>query len=151
MIERDYLMRMVQQLAAVVARSFKLKEQEQYDQAEQEIEKAFGELLGMDAHLVNLFDPATLAQLVGDTEKVKVLSTLVFEQGELHRLQGEDEQAQKEYLRALELLLEVRLQRGTGSIADLQQVQALLQRIDVNQVSERYRSALPASPEQSTA
>ena len=103
MIERDYLMRMAQQLAAAVARLFQLKQQEKYDQALQEVEKAYGELLGMNAQIVAMFDSTTLARLLGHAEKMKTLATLFFEQAELHRLNHELEHAQDYSHRALAL------------------------------------------------
>ncbi|MEK7727720.1 MAG: hypothetical protein AAB354_04860 [candidate division KSB1 bacterium] len=106
MVERDYLMRMIQQLGAALLRIFKLKELEKYDQALEETSNAFNELLGMSPELLAAFDSATLAQLLGHHEKVKTAAALFREEGELHRRKGEDVKAQACYQRALELYLE---------------------------------------------
>lgn len=106
MIERDYIMRMVQQLAAALTRIFKLKEQEKYDQALDETGEAFNALLGMSPEMMAAFDSATLAQLLGHHEKVKTAAALFRAEGELHQLQGDSATAQTRFQRAFELYLE---------------------------------------------
>ncbi len=106
MVERDYIMRLVQQLAAALMRIFKLKELKKYDQALDEIDSAYSELLGMSPELMAAFDSATLAQLLGHHEKVKTAAALFCAEAELHRCQQEEAQAQSRYQRALELYLE---------------------------------------------
>ncbi len=142
MIERDYILRMTQQLAAVVARLFKLKEQEHYDQAQQEVEKAFGELLGMEAQIAMRFETATLAQLLGNFEKMKALATLFFEQAELHRLRHQLDEAKAQYQRALEMFLEALLSQGKEETECREKIQLLLQVVEVNQLATRYQDAL---------
>ena len=125
-------MRMVQQLTAAVARLFQLKQQEKYDQALQEVEKAYGDLLGLNAQIISMFDAATLAPLLGHAEKMKTLATLFFEQAELHRLKHEPEHAQKFYQRALEMLLEAYRSRGEEDAECREKIQVLLEYVNVH-------------------
>jgi tetratricopeptide (TPR) repeat protein len=142
MIERDYIMRMMQQLAAVVARLFRLKEQEEYDQALQEVEKAYSELLGMNPEIVPMFDAATLATLLGHPEKMKAMAALFFEQAGLHRLKQEPEKAQRLFQRALEMFLEALLTRREEDAECRDRIQSLLEIVEVNRLAARYKDAL---------
>ncbi len=138
MIERDYIMRMMQQLAAAVARLFQLKQQEKYDQALQEVEKAYGELLGLNAPIVSSFDSPTLAQLLGHAGKMTALATLFFEQAELHRLNREPEHAQKFYRRALEMFLEAYQAQAEDDAECRAKIQMLLQLAGTSHLPPRY-------------
>ncbi|MGH7493745.1 MAG: hypothetical protein ACREOO_15310 [bacterium] len=153
MIERDYIMRMMQQLGAAVARLLKLKEQEEYEQALQEVEKAYGELLGLNPEIVPMFDAATLAPLLGHPDKMKVIATLFFEQAELHRLQRESEKAHGHYRRALEMFIEALLAQSEADPGCREKVQMLLEIVDPQLLAARYQGALlryrllsPSSP-----
>lgn len=106
MIERDYLMRLVQQLAAALARIFKLKEQEQYDLALLETDKAFTELLGMNREVLVAFDSAMLARLLGHHERIKTAAALFQAEGEIQQRCANAEQARASFQRALELYCE---------------------------------------------
>ena len=131
MIERDYIMRMMQQLGAALLRIFKLKELEHYDQALTETDSAFNELLGMTPELMAAFDSATLAQLLGHHEKVKTAAALFDEEEKLYRLQGEHALAQVRAQRALELYLEaaqMQEQLDAECVAAIKRLAALLPR-----------------------
>ena len=144
MITRDYLMRMVQQLAGVLARILRAKEQEQYDQAMQEAEKAYGELFGMEANLLRALDAATLAQFLGHREKIKACAALFREEGELHRLKGETDQAGAKFRRALELFLEALNFDEQDDAECRQAIKALTAVVDSERLSERYLEILQA-------
>lgn len=114
MIERDYIMRLAQQLAASLARIFRSKEQEQYDLALVETDQAFNELLGMSRELMAAFDSATLAQLLGHRERVKTAAELFRSEGEIFLLCEDQAQAQSAFKRALELYCEAALLQTHG-------------------------------------
>lgn len=106
MIERDYIMRLVQQLAAVMRRILRLQEQEKYDQAQQEVEEAYGELLGLEHELLISLAPATAAPLLGEAGKIKIAARLLQAEAELAGRRGDAESAHRLRSRALELYLE---------------------------------------------
>lgn len=64
MIERDYIMRMIKQLAGVLARIIKVKEQEKYDEALQIINEAIA--------AQSRQDPESIAAIKSLTDKVDV-------------------------------------------------------------------------------
>lgn len=142
MIERDYLMRMAQQLAGVLARLLRLKEQKEYGRAQEEIEKSHAELFGMEATIAAMFDSATLAQLLGHGEKMKAMAALLFEQAEVCRLNAQPEKAQRHYHRALEMSLEASLLRREEDTENRERINALLKIVAPELLAPRYADAL---------
>jgi hypothetical protein len=68
MIERDYIMRMIAQLAAVLARILGAKNAKNYAEALQIAQSSYEQLLGLNGELVGKMDPPTLALLLGEKE-----------------------------------------------------------------------------------
>jgi len=66
---RDYIMRMAERLAELAARILGLRRAGKLDEAKEEAEQAYGELLGLPPGLIDVVDVATLASLVGAPEK----------------------------------------------------------------------------------
>lgn len=138
MIERDYLMRLVQQLGAALLRIFKLKQLERYDQALVETNAAFNELLGMSPELMAAFDSATLAQLLGHHERVKTAAALFRAEEELYRMKENFALAQARGQRALELYLEaakMQSQPDAECVAAIKHLAALL---PCERIAQRY-------------
>jgi len=142
MIERDYLMRLIQQLNTVLARIMRAKQQEKYDEAQETIKEAHGELFGLDSALVGMMSAESLAQLLGDGEKIKAMARLFKEEGDLFELQEDGRQAGGKYQRSLELYLEV---MNASSIQDgesIEVMRVLVEKVGIDNLSERYRSIL---------
>jgi len=110
MIERDYLMRMIAQLSAVIARILFAKNAQNYAEAQQLAQNAYEQLLGLNGELVEQMDAATLAMLLGEKEKIKALATLLREEGEILHLQGNALNGNAKYEKALALFQEARRQ-----------------------------------------
>jgi hypothetical protein len=142
MIERDYIMRLVQQLAAVLKRIFKLKEQEQHEQALVEAGAAYGELLGMSPELMAAFDSATLAQLLGHHERVKAAAALFRAEGELHQRLGEEAGAQARYQRALELYLEAAQAQTQSDAECVAAVRVIAKLLLPERITPRYSNLM---------
>lgn len=146
MIERDYIMRLVQQLAAVAARILRLRELEKYDQAQQELEQAYGELLGLNHELLLSLDAATAARLLAHEEKIKIAAKLMHEEGALLEHQGRFDLAHTRRQRALELYLEALALAGYSEEKDGTMLASLCRRIDMADLTERYQEILSAQP-----
>ena len=109
MIHKDYIMRMIQQLSTVLMKILFNKETQNYDQAQAEIDEAYGELLGWDPILARgssaeeiLFKLQTPSGL--DTERAMVVAELLREEAEIRELQfGLDSEVLDLYARALVL------------------------------------------------
>jgi len=142
MIERDYLMRLFQQLANVLARIIRAREQGKYDEALVAIDEAYGELFGLNETLVSVMSAESLAQLLGDSEKIKALARLFKEEGELCELQDDPTRAAIKYKKSLELYLEA---VGSQTKIDLESesmIKSLLDKIDFEQLPKKYQTIL---------
>lgn len=106
MIERDYLMRMIAQLAAVLAKILFAKKSQNYAEALLLTQNAYAQLLGLNGELVEKMEAATLTLLLGDKEKIKALATLLQEEGEVLHLQGKFAESKAKDEKALALFQE---------------------------------------------
>jgi hypothetical protein len=113
MIERDYIMRMIAQLSAVIARILFAKNAQNYAEALQLAQNAYDQLLGLNGELVKQMDAATLSMLLGEKEKIKALATLLREEGEILHLQGNAADGNLKYEKALALFQEALRQSTT--------------------------------------
>jgi hypothetical protein len=86
--QRDYLLRMIEQIAATIARITRLKHDGELDAALAEIHAATGELLGARAALLGQVDVATAAQLVNDPSRLGAWARLLAEEADILRLRG---------------------------------------------------------------
>jgi len=114
MIERDYLMRMIAQLSAVIARILFAKNAQNYAEALQLAQNAYDQLLGLNGELVEQMDAATLSMLLGEKEKIKALAALLREEGEILCLQGSPANGKVKYEKALALFQEALRQSTSG-------------------------------------
>jgi len=120
MIERDYLMRMISQLSAVLARILFAKNAQNYAEALRITQNAYDQLFGLNGELVKHLDAATLARLLGDKEKIKALAGLLREEGEILHLQNQPAAGNEKFGKALALYQEA-LRLTTSAEPDCQQ------------------------------
>jgi hypothetical protein len=116
MIERDYIMRMIAQLAAVLARMMGAKNAQNYAEALQIVQNAYGQLFGLNGELVESMDAATLALLLGEKEKIKALAALLREEGDIFLLQGNQLAGHVKYGKALGLYHEARRMQSNPDV-----------------------------------
>jgi tetratricopeptide (TPR) repeat protein len=107
-IREDYLMRMVKQLAAFVARIAGYRQRGELDRALDEVERARTELLELPPGLVDAIDTPTLAGLLAQAPRIRAAARLFREEGHVHRARGDRFTATLCYRRAFELYLEAR-------------------------------------------
>ena len=151
MIERDYLMRLFQQLTNVLARILRAREQEKYDEAQEAIDGAYGELFGLNATLVDVMSAESLAQLLGDREKIKALARLFKEEGELCELQDDPTQAVIKYKKSLELYLEAVSSKTKIDLESESMIKSLLDKIDFEQLPKKYQAIIKKMQAASTS
>jgi hypothetical protein len=112
MFRDDYIVRTIQQAAAVLARILGLNDSERYAEALQQVDAALQQFVGLNLGLVSGLSAPDLIEFarVGETldvGKLVVLGELLYAEGEIHRAQGLPTDAWGCYVRALEVLLEV--------------------------------------------
>ncbi|MDZ7267914.1 MAG: hypothetical protein ONB48_10580 [candidate division KSB1 bacterium] len=142
MIERDYLMRLLQQLATVMRRILRLQEQEKYDEAQQELAQAPGRLLGLERELLVSLAPATAAALLGKREKIKIAARLLQAEAELAGRRGDPELAHSRRQNALELYLEALVLAAQIDADDRIMLRAWAAEGEREALAERYQRLL---------
>ena len=96
MITKDYFLRMINQLASVVAAVLRLRKVKQYDAAVEEVRTSAKQLLGMDLRLLTTLSDTELIRLLSlgerfDVEKCVVVAELLTILGDVHHEQAEEE------------------------------------------------------------
>ena len=123
MFQRDYILRLVEQLAKTLGVVLTLKKAGRFDEAELSIAKAAQNLIGLDVEtllalpveqIVSLFSPGGSL----DAGKCIVVAELLCEHGEIKSFQEEEETAYHARIRALSLLLEVSGRESLERIPD---------------------------------
>jgi hypothetical protein len=141
---RDYILEMIEQLAAALASVVGLKEKGQLDEGLRLVQTTADRIFGPLLRTLDAVDSATAASLLGDGTKVGAYAALVAERGDLRERKGEAGPARADRRRALELYLE--RARLAPPIDDPTRaaVEALRAHVDERRLGERYRAALQA-------
>lgn len=117
MVRRDYILRMIEQLAQVLDRTRQQIAARHFGDARAELDKVFTELTGADADSVaKLSETELLAKLTLDApttvvrEKTLIVVALLQEAGQLQIAEGHEAEGQACWLKALNLLLAIKFQ-----------------------------------------
>lgn len=138
MFQRDYILRLVEQLTKSLGAVLALKKAKRYREAEEAVAEAAKNLVGLDVRtLVALpIDPIVAMFSPGgslDAGKCLVVAELLREAGELESLQQDDEGAHQCRIRALGLLLEVSGRESLERVPDaegyLRKIEALVEAV----------------------
>src|SRR2546423_7809101 len=132
MIRRDYLIKLVQELSAVLLRIVSLKNRREFAAALHEIDCALERYLGLPAREAvpqNLDHVLDLCSREGGpiSDSLKLLADIFYEQGDVLRLQKSDAYA-RAHLLALGLYLEA-VRTGFVSLDLLQRIDELVQQL----------------------
>ena len=114
MIRRDYILRMLEELARAIARLNALKQDQRWSEASEELDEEFKKLVGGDVRTIARLSETDLqARLMqeGPThalrEKTLILTTLLKEAGDIAIGENKLEEGCETYLKSLHLLLDV--------------------------------------------
>jgi hypothetical protein len=116
MLRRDYILRMIEQIGQALARARKQVSAQDFEAADEELDKAFLDLLGPGVDITSLSETELLAKLTidGPTQMVKektlILVALLQEAGSVRIAAGREAVGQACWLKALNLLLTIKLQ-----------------------------------------
>jgi hypothetical protein len=100
----DYLLRALEEFNKFIARIAKALREDDQELAESEIAGAYEALLGGDRVFLGMVDAATMANLLGSADKVRVLARLSVLDARLAQKRGDEARAQRLQARARELL-----------------------------------------------
>jgi len=81
----DYVMRLVKQLADVIARSLKLRVEGQREESKQVLVEACGEMFGVEHRVLEMLDATSAAELLGEWSRVDAYARLLEAMGDFER------------------------------------------------------------------
>jgi hypothetical protein len=142
MIREDYVMRLIQKVAAFVRRIVKGREDGDYEGALAEADQAYSDLLGMPPGLADRLDAATMASLLGRADRIRAGARLSWEEGHVYKAKGDPVTAFLRYRRAHELYLEARAldpqEEDDSAILELSRL------VPARELDPRYRESQSA-------
>lgn len=106
LVQRDYIQRLMERIAAAIARAMKRKSDGDPVGARQELQQSIMELLGPAAAMAPMVDSRTAANLVGDPHRIRLWTRLLSMDRELLHDMGREAEARNTDRRIVELLLE---------------------------------------------
>jgi hypothetical protein len=138
MIREDYIIRLIKQLVAALARIVAKRQAGEYEAALAEAGKVWDDLIGQPPReLVDMVDTHTLAGMLKEPARMRVAAQLLIEEGRSYAGKGDPVHAAVCYRRAFELYLEARvLEPADDDDAVLAELARL---VPANQLDERYR------------
>src|SRR5512138_4032614 len=105
LVQRDYILRMIEAIAAAIARAFGRKSTGDLVGARLELHNATVELLGPTAAMAGMLDTRTAANLVGDPQRLTMWARLLHEDAAILRVMTRVGEADAMQRRSVELLL----------------------------------------------
>ena len=112
MLTEDYIMRMINQMVAVLAKLIGLKDAGQYQSAQQVIDQSLEQLLGLKPELLKHMDDSSILNLLTSqgelgTERLYILAELYRNEGDILIAQNRTQEAIFDYQRALSFYLQL--------------------------------------------
>ncbi len=136
MISRDYLIRIIEQAVQAIRRMLGHLEGGDYEAARADAEEAY-DALGVPPDLVPRMSSAALAELLGQPEKIRLMSELSWHEGERLSATGDPVNGMDRRRRAIELLLEA--QRLEPAPEDASKLQEMFRHVPTAALDARYR------------
>ena len=131
------MIRLIAQLAEALRRIIKLERAGEREGADDEVRRAWDELLGVPRELVEVTDGPTLAALLRDPAKQRAGAELLAEEARMRTERGDPPHAAVLYRRALELVLEARA--ADPQPGDDNMVLELSRHLPAGELDARYR------------
>lgn len=144
MVERDYILRMIQQLAAALGRILGLKRAGKLDEALAAVRETADGIFGPLLCTLDALDAQSAGSLLGSREKIDAYAALTAEEGAIHELKGAPRRALSAQRRALELYLEAARLGPEISAEARVAIQALRAMVGEDRLAERYQKGLAA-------
>lgn len=118
MIREDYIIRLIKQLAAFLARIAGHRKRGEYTQALDEMNRAWTDILDVPRELVDATDPETLAALLREPAKMRLAGRLLAEEALVMTSKGDPLNASVLRARAVELFITARTLDPTDAADD---------------------------------
>ncbi|MFL5319197.1 MAG: hypothetical protein ACJ790_06035 [Myxococcaceae bacterium] len=88
LVEKDFIVRMIEQFAKLLAAALKLRQQGKNDEALEAIHRCTGELYGLDWDVLAFSDPQTAAGLLAGKDRIRGYARLLEEESITLRMLG---------------------------------------------------------------
>ena len=126
-VQRDYLMRMIEQCAVAIAEIAALIRAGEFDLALIVVRKTSDLVLGNLGPVFERLDAASVVDLIGkhDLDRVRMYAALLAEEGTIRELRGETTRAQYCFTRALDLYDAISLSGDQLRTADWERMDLL--------------------------
>ena len=136
MIQQDYLIRLIKRFFDALARMIKKREQGKFAEAEFEANQAYG-VLGITPDFVNTMSSETIASLLSEPEKIRLMAKLAVEEAKLLEQKGDPLTSTRKYIQAAELVYEARARKASEE--DVPMLQELFRNFPTSSLGKKYR------------
>jgi tetratricopeptide (TPR) repeat protein len=114
MIKNDYIMRMIEQIAAIAASIIGLKREKKHEEIQLIMDDAFKRFLGLNLQSVDMLSYRDIVNIISTSEKVDpgkllILGELLKQQADLYDARGKSEKAYTLYLKSIQGYMEALL------------------------------------------
>jgi hypothetical protein len=141
-MDRDYILKMIRQLAQALARIMRLRTSGELEEALLLVRTTSEGLFGPLARTLPELDAASAASLLGSRERIDAYAALTAEEAAIHETKREAKRARALHRRALELRLEAARLPGELGEEARAAIAELRAKVDEPRLDARYRSAL---------
>ena len=148
MLHRDYLMRLVEQLARALAKILFLKEQKKYEEALQEIRQSGKVLVGVDFNMLDYISDADLMSLFKADDPLNagrfiVIAELLKEEGDIYLELDKENESFRCYLKSLVLYCPaIKFNEILNPDDYLEKVDILIQKLSNYEISWNAKNSL---------
>lgn len=148
MINRDYILRMIEQLSRFLAKALLLKDGKEYIESIAEVKKAGKMFLGLNPEAMDALSDKDLLHLWRvaddlDAEKCALAAQIFKVEGEIYEDQGDDDKASESYFKSLSLLTEtINFLREKIPSELIASIEYLTEHLDVDTLPAPYRHKL---------
>ena len=143
-VQRDYIERMIEQVAQAFAQILELVRAGDLDPALILVHKTRDLALGPMRPVLERVDAASAVDLVGkyELDRLRMYAALLGEEGAIHDRRGDSMRAEQCYLRALDLYAAISLAGARLKAVDLERIALLLQEVEAGNIDKRYNEEL---------
>lgn len=142
LVQRDHILRLIEAIAAAIARARKRKADGDLVAARLDLQQATMELLGPAAAMATMVDVRTAANLVGDAQRLRLWCRLLAEDSALLTELGRSRDAAAADRRIVELLLEAWQRENEWDDRSLEIFDEVRARGGADQIDAAYRALL---------
>ncbi|MBW2528970.1 MAG: hypothetical protein JRI23_32640 [Deltaproteobacteria bacterium] len=103
MLQRDYLMRIIERAVAALARALGRRDEGELELALDQIGEAYDAVLKFDRQMLEVLDPSTLVAMLGEAQLVRMVARISVLEGEIREQADAPREARACFRRALAL------------------------------------------------